>query len=102
MEVSPYLIWIIGGIIIAIIAILVAKKAKITFSSKELNISVDKTDNKKMNSNKLVIKGNKNKIKQDVDNKENKISKNNEMEIEGDENELEQDVNNLRNRKKFK
>ncbi|NOQ24679.1 MAG: hypothetical protein GQ564_04885 [Bacteroidales bacterium] len=94
MEISPELIWIFGGIIIVIIAILVAKKAKITFSSKELSISVDKTDNNKMNSNKLVVKGNKNKIKQDVDNKENNISKNNEMEIEGDENELDQDVNN--------
>ena len=94
MEISPRLIWIFGGIIIVTIVVLVAKKAKITFSSNELNILIDKTHYKKVKSNKIVVKGNKNKIKQDVDNKENNISKNNEIEIEGDEIELEQDVNN--------
>jgi len=90
MELSPYLVWIIGVLIIIIIAIIIAKKVQITFDGKELKISLNKT----MKSNKIKINGENNRVDQDINNKKENTNKNNEIEIKGHRNIVNQDVGN--------
>lgn len=100
MEFSNETIWIIGAVVIIIIALFVAKKANISFNGKELKLSTDKSKDKKIKVNKLVVKGNQNKTKQDVNNTDYNTFKNNDLEIEGDHNRTKQDVKNADKEKK--
>ncbi len=95
MELKPELVWMIGGVIVIILAIIFAKKANINFNWKELKLSFDKTDDKKTKTNVMKVKGSGNITKQDVNNKHDNTSKSNKLKIKGDANKTEQDVNNL-------
>jgi len=86
-------IWIIGGFVVILIALIFSNKLKIGFNQSGLDIFSQSGEKNEKKANKIKVKGNENELIQDKNEGQADVSeKNNEIDLEGDKNKIEQDT----------